>query len=82
MENKTNYPNYTEKQTAKCLGCSDSTIERYRTDTNMNCPYGRKRNQKETSQSSLFSSTNLSGGMPTQNENSETNLKTNLYQNF
>ena len=39
MQKKHNYPNCTQKQIAKELGCSDSTIERYRNDMNMDSAY-------------------------------------------
>ena len=41
MENKSDNRKLTQKQIAKELNCSDSTIKRYRTDLNMNTLYNR-----------------------------------------
>ena len=39
MENKSIKPKLSQDQTAKQLGCSSSTLQRYRQDTNMLSPY-------------------------------------------
>ena len=39
MEMKSNNPKLTQKQIAKGLGYSDSTLKRYRNDINMQSPY-------------------------------------------
>ena len=39
MEMKSNNPKLTQKEIAKELGYSDSTLKRYRNDINMQSPY-------------------------------------------
>ena len=39
MKNKSINPKFSQDQTAKQLGCSSSTLQRYRQDTNMLSPY-------------------------------------------
>ena len=45
-EIKTNNPNFPQKQIAKELACSDSTIKICTNDINMNSPYNRKSTKK------------------------------------
>ena len=39
IEKKSNEPRLTQKQICNQLGCSDSTIKRYRDDISMDSPY-------------------------------------------
>ena len=72
MEMKTKNKNSTQKQTARELGCSDSTTKRYGTDINMKSPFSRIERRKENSHPSLQSSSNLKvGSVSSKIENSE-----------
>ena len=46
MEIRSNNPRMTQKQICNQLGTSDSTIERYRNDINMDSPYNRNNYRK------------------------------------
>ena len=46
MEMKFNEPKSTQKQNSKQLGYSDSTIERYRDDIQMDSPHIRNKSRK------------------------------------
>ena len=47
METKSNEPKSTEKQICNELGCSDSTIKRYRDDISMDSPYKKMNTKRE-----------------------------------
>ena len=47
MEMKSNEPKSTQKQNSKQLGYSDSTIERYRDDIQMDSPHIRIKSERQ-----------------------------------
>ena len=74
MEMKFNNANYPQKQIAEELGCSGSTIKRYKNDKNWNSP-NKRNNNKKSPQTSLQSSSNMKEGVSAKNENGEINEK-------
>ena len=51
MEIKSIESNLPQEQICNQLGFSDSTIKRYRDDTNMDSPYNRKKDRKKNNKS-------------------------------
>ena len=76
MEIKSNEPKLAQKQICNQLGYSDSTIEQYRADINMDSPYNRNIYKKNTKQKTNTNVTSTQD--PPKNENSKftTNKKT------
>ena len=63
MELKSNEPRLSQKEFSEQLGFSDSTIERYKDDNNMDSRYNRNNYKKKTSKRKAI--TNItSKGLP------------------
>ena len=78
METKSNNPKLTQKQIAKSLGYSDSTVKRYRNDIKMASPYridGLKRPRLTSIEASKISESELETTAKSQNNNTKTKRK-------
>ena len=81
VEKKSNEPRLTQKQICNQLGCSDSTIKRYRDDISMKSPYKRNKYRKKNNKPNTTITKSLShttNETPKNNEHTKSNEKNDL----